>query len=411
MASYNFDPLKGVIIPDTSVTQAEVEAEYKEAFGDDLITTPDTPQGALITGETIARNTVLRILATILNQINPNEAGGIFQDAIGALTNSKRSEEKFTIVPNVDLTGVPGTIIPQGSQASLGEGGEIFASESAVTLDDSGDGVSNFKALNAGAIAVTPGELNTILPDQALGWETVNNTQAGILGSNTQNDSQFRLYRKKTLATQGSASLLAMYAGVINTPEVRSAWPQENDTASTVVINGVTMGPHSFYFCVDGGTDDDVANALFYKKSGGAAYVNGAPDADPITVEIPFNPVGLTNTVIYTVKFDRPAKIDVVVQITVKNTDSVSDIEGSVKQAILDYVNGDLNQEPGLEVGQSVSPFEIGGAVNIEYPAIYVKSVLISKVDPLNLQPVEIPINVYEQAIISDNDISVVVVE
>jgi hypothetical protein len=31
-----------------------------------------------------------------------------------------------------------------------------------------------------------------------------------------------------------------------------------------VTLNDVVMGPHSFYFCVDGGLDDDVANALFY---------------------------------------------------------------------------------------------------------------------------------------------------
>ncbi len=37
VASYHFDPLNGIIIPDTSTTLAQVQAEYKDAFGEDLI--------------------------------------------------------------------------------------------------------------------------------------------------------------------------------------------------------------------------------------------------------------------------------------------------------------------------------------------------------------------------------------
>ena len=410
MASYNFDVLKGVIIPDTATTQAEVVAEYEEAFGSDLITTPDTPQGVLITGETTARNLVLRLMATLANQINPNEAGGVFLDAIAKLTNIERTAQTYTTIPEVDLTGPPGTIIPQGSQASLGPNGEIFASLLAITLDSSGEGMVDFKALNSGTIAAPPGALDTILPGQVLGWETVNNSTAGVLGGSTQDDAQFRTYRKATLAFQGSASLFAMYSRVISTPGVKSAWAQENDSAVTVVLNGVTMGPHSFYFCVDGGADDDVANALFSAKSGGAAYVNGAPSATAVTVQIPYTPRGTSTTINYTVKFDRPALIPVLAEITAKQTTSVSDVESSVKQAVLDYSNGLLNNEPGLVVGAAVSPFEFGGAVNAEYPAIYVRLVRVSKVSPLNLQPAEIPINVYEKATIDASGITVITV-
>ena len=150
MASYNFDPLNGVIIPDTSTTLNEVQTEYQDAFGDDLITTSDTPQGVLINAETTARNNVLRIVATILNQINPNLAGGIFLDAIGALTNTKRTAASYTLIPSVTLTGSPAVIIPEGSQASLSVGGEIFQSLSTVTLDDFGVATVDFQALTSG---------------------------------------------------------------------------------------------------------------------------------------------------------------------------------------------------------------------------------------------------------------------
>jgi len=409
MASYNFDPLTGVIIPDTSTTLAEVQGEYKDAFGEDLIVTSDTPQGVLINGETTARNNVLRIIATVLNQINPNQAGGIFLDAIGMLTNVQRQAASYTLVPSVTVSGSPTTIVPEGSQASLGPDGEIFQSLSTVTLDDAGLATVDFQAVNSGAIAVSPGDLNTILPNQVLGWETVNNTFAGEIGGSTQSDIAFRLYRKKTLATQGSASLMAMYAGVVEVKGVIGTFGQENPTSATVTLNDVVMGPHSFYFCVDGGLDDDVANALFSKKSGGAAYVNGAPGATPISVGITYNFTGITDPVTYTILFDRPEEIPVLTQVVVKNTASVSDIIGSVKQAILTYAAGGLDQEPGFTIGESVSPFELSGAITTQYPSIYVKSVKVALASLPVFSTDEIPIGVFQKATIDESSISVTV--
>lgn len=409
MASYNFDPLNGLIIPDTATTLTEVQDEYKAAFGDDLITSSDTPQGVLINSETTARNNVLRIIATVLNQINPNFAGGIFLDAIGALTNTKRTTATYTLVPSVTLTGSPTTIVPEGSQASLGAGGEIFQSLSTVTLDDFGVATVDFQALNSGAIAVAPGELDTILPNQVLGWETVNNAAAGEIGGSTQSDIAYRLFRKKTLATQGSASLMAMYAGVAEVKGVIGTFGQENPTSSTVVLNGVTMSPHSFYFCVDGGLDDDVANGLFSKKSGGAAYVNGAPGATPVSVDLVYNPTGITIPITYEIKFDRPEEVPVLAQVTVKDTASVSDIIGAVKQSILTYAAGGLDQEPGFTIGESVSPFELAGAITTQYPSLYVKLVKVALASLPVFSTNEIPIAVYQKATIDEGSISVTV--
>ncbi len=363
----------------------------------------------LINAETAARNTVLRIIATVLNQINPNLAGGIFLDALGMLTNVQRQAASYTLVPSVTLTGAPTTIVPEGSQASLGVGGEIFQSLSTVTLDDNGKATVDFQALNSGAIAVMSGQLNAILPNQVLGWEAVNNTAAGEIGASTQSDIAFRLYRKKTLASQGSASLAAMYAGVAQVKGVLGVFGQENPTSTALTLNGVNMSPHSFYFCVDGGLDGDVANALFAKKSGGAAYVNGAPGATPVSVVIPYNPTEITGTVTYTILFDRPEEIPVLAQVVVKDTSSISDIQGSVKQAILTYTAGGLNQEPGFTIGESVSSFELAGAITTQYPAIYVKSVKIAKASSPTFSTDEIAIGVYQKATLDEGSITVMV--
>ena len=87
---YDYIEGSGVIITDTSTIQENIVEEYKTAFNDQsLVTTPDTPQGALVATETIARTSLIANNAKLANQINPEIAAGIFLDAIGALTNTR----------------------------------------------------------------------------------------------------------------------------------------------------------------------------------------------------------------------------------------------------------------------------------------------------------------------------------
>src|SRR5262245_56358910 len=122
MADFEYITETGVIVPDTAELQTQVEGEFKEAFGADLIVTPNTPQGVLITAEVSARSGVLRNNAALANQINPNLAGGVFLDAIWSLTGGQREAADFSFIPDVSLLGLPGLPIPAGSQASLVDG-------------------------------------------------------------------------------------------------------------------------------------------------------------------------------------------------------------------------------------------------------------------------------------------------
>ncbi len=88
---YDYIAETGVIMLETGVIQTEVQAEYQAAFGMDLNTAPNTPQGILITTEVLARTAVADNNAALANQINPNEAGGVFLDALLALTGAYRS--------------------------------------------------------------------------------------------------------------------------------------------------------------------------------------------------------------------------------------------------------------------------------------------------------------------------------
>src|SRR6478752_8892109 len=114
MADFDYVTTTGTIVPDTSTLLADVQDEYGAALGADIVVDPNTPQGAMITAEVIARTAVLSNNALVANQINPNLAGGVFLDAIWQLTGGQRLAATRSVVPGVELSGLPGTIIPAG---------------------------------------------------------------------------------------------------------------------------------------------------------------------------------------------------------------------------------------------------------------------------------------------------------
>ncbi len=390
MAAYNYIELSGTIVADTSDTKTEVENEYKAVFGSELDLSPGTPQGVLITAETQSRDGVAVNNALLANQINPNIAGGVFLDAIWSLTSGitggRRDAERSTFSALVDVTGVPGTIIPSGSIALAGSEEYQFESIDEVTLDGSGNGAVGFQSVGTGPITADIGELSTVAAGQVLGWETVNNTVAATLGQDRESDSSSRLRRSQTLALQGISISEAIISSLYNIDGVKSVAYRENYTSSDDTIDGIFLLANSIYACVDGGIDDDIAQALLQNKTAGANY-NGTTT---VTTTDEFSGQD------YDVKFQRPAEIQTWIRVTINPT-TVSDPSSVVENAVLNYANGEQDGEQGFAIGINVSPFEIAGAVNREAPEIFVKAVELST-DGISYSVAEISIGLDEVA-------------
>lgn len=399
MADYIYIETTGVIVPDTAVLLDEVQTEYKAVFGSNLIVDPSTPQGVLITAEALARDTVVRNNAALANQINPNIAGGVFLDAICALTALQRDTATKSYVL-CQLTGVAGTVIPEGSQARTAEN-NIFESTAQVTLNGGGTAEVLFQSVEFGPIPASAGTLDNIVSN-VLGWETVNNADDAVLGKTEQTDQSLRALRKVTLANQGVALPEAIISALYNVPEVRSLSFRENIAATTQTIDGIEMVAHSIYACVDGGTDSDVAEALLANKSLGSNW-NGSEE---VTVVEPSSGQS------YIVKFARPIIIPVKVRAYVNAANSLINPTTATISAILKYVNGELEGEVGLIVGADVSAFELAGAVNRETPGIYVQKVetAIDDTDGFAWSSNEIPIGIDEKAEITEDNIEVILI-
>lgn len=402
MADYEFLDETGVVVADTADIQAGVEAEYQTAFGADLVLDPETPQGILITAETLARAAVVRNNAALANQINPNIAGGVFLQAICALTGLDVPVATFSVIEDVRLTGQPTTVVPAGSQARTAAN-DIFMTITEVTLVDDGAGLgvalADFQAVVAGPVPAAANALQFIVEGGVLGWETVDNDlNAAILGTDAPSDEAIRALRANTLALQGISLPDAITSILYDTPGVRSLSFRENVTNGTLVIDGVTLVAHSIWACVQGGTDDDVALALLTGKSMGANW-NGA-----VTVNVTDAATGQ----VYPVEFDRPDEVPVFIKVTIRPLTSLADAQASVKAAVLAYANGEVDNETGFTVGTDVSPFELAAAVNSQIPGVFVSKVEVS-LDGVAWQTTELAIALDEVATTTSSSITVVV--
>ena len=273
---YTYTDSTGVVTANTSTLQAEVQSEYTSAFGAGLILAPYTPQGVLANAETLARTRMLQLNATVSNQINPNYAGGVFLDATLALMGSYRSSTRYTLV-SVNVTGVPGTVIPAGSlvQDILGN---LYQTQYLTTLGSGSPGTATVTvaAVVGGPLVVAIGAITTIVTN-ILGWETVINPAIqSAVGSTVQSDAGARTLRKVTLAAQGNSLTQAIISGIYLIPNVTDVFFQQNIASTPQLIAGVLMAPSSIYVCEAGGDPNAVALTLNNKKSGGCNYNNAA---------------------------------------------------------------------------------------------------------------------------------------
>lgn len=398
MAAYDYLTRRGVIVPDTADILDEVRAEWRDVFGQDLNVSADTPQGVMITAEVAARSGVARNNAELANQINPNLAGGVFLDALCGLFFLERRAATRGEIPGVVLSGVAGTIIPQGSRArdTLGN---LWASVGNVQLGSAGSATVTFRAEEPGPHMVAPGELVDIV-DNVLGWEQISNPAAAIPGEDEQSDDSLRRLRNRTLARQGISSVPAQISALYDVPGAHSLTYRENIANTTQTIDGVVMPPHSVFACVYGGTNTDIAFALLDNKTVGAQWVGS------VTTNVVEPASGQT----YAVKFSRPTVRPILARVTVRQGNSVTDPAMVIPGAVVDYANGVMPGEPGFVVGGAISPFEIAGAINHYYPEIFVVKVEIAEAGASPVFAVaEIPISIQQVGSITEGSVQVIV--
>lgn len=394
MADYNYIIPTGVIVPDTATLRADVEAEYKAALGADLPVTPETPQGVLITAEVESRDGMVRNNAEVANQINPDIAGGVWLDAIWALTRGKRRGATRSQLTGVLFSGVPGTPIPVGSLAVVSSSGARFRTIVNLEIGPAGTVIGSMEAVEPGPTPAPIGSL-TEIASTVLGWETVNNPSAAEIGKSQESDVSSRRRRRNTLALQSVSPQEAIVSRIYNLDDVSSLSFRANITNAPIVIDGVTIMARSIYVCVDGGENIDIATAIL--ASSGITDYSGSIEVSVIEP---------ASGQVYTVRFDRPVERSFFARVTVKP--SSLDVMTIIPDAITKGAQGELDGDSGLAVNQDLSAFELSGYINQVEPRIFVTRVETSS-DGVTWSSDDVPIKINEVARLPKSAIQVVV--
>jgi uncharacterized phage protein gp47/JayE len=323
----------GVLVPSESAIHAGFWADFQAALGGRLNQSEATPQGQLVASLTALMGASNDLFMQYVNWIDPARTEGRMQDAIARIYFLTRIAGTPTTV-TCTLTGAAGMVIGQGALAQATDG-TIYESLSAVTLDAGGIGTAQFSAIDAGPIPLPAGSLSRIYR-VVPGWDTITNPADGVPGRYTETPAEFEARRSASVAANSEGMIPSIRGAILKVDGVSDAYVTENATGAPLVIGGVTLAPHSLYAAVQGGSDDDVARAIWSRKPPGCGYtgtttVTVTDDAPGYAPPFPA----------YDVTFQRPTPLPISFFISIANNGHVpSDAQAQIRNAVMAAFTG-----------------------------------------------------------------------
>jgi uncharacterized phage protein gp47/JayE len=359
--------------------KAEIEDAERAAFGPGINTLATSVFGQL-NGVFAGKLAELwEVAAAIYRSLYPDSASGEALDNVASITGALRLAARKSSAEDVICTGTAGTVLAVGRVLSVSGAGDRFASTAAATLaaatawapttayavgnvrSNSGniyvvtvagtsaasggpsgtgaaivDGTVTWRFVGTGlAFALVDfeseefGPINapaftlSVIETPVSGWSGAANRLDAELGRDVESDADFRVRREQLLGTGGDATIEAIRAAVLGVEGVTEAFVFDNPTDVTDVDG---LPPHSVEVVVLGGTDEDLAEAIFGSVAAGIA-THGS------TTEIVTDSQGFSHTI----KFSRPTELLMYVDVTVVVDAGLFPLDGvdQVKAAIV----------------------------------------------------------------------------
>ena len=303
---------QGFVAPDEDAILVGRQADINTAFGGRLNPGLSTPQGQLASSDAAIIGDSNAVFAWFATQVDPAYSSGRMQDGIARIYFISRIPGSPTVV-TCTLTGLAGTVIPVGALAQ-GSDDNLYVCQEQVTIPASGTITANFACSVNGP---TPAPASMVIYQAVFGWDTIA-PGAASLGQNVESRAEFEARRSVSTGINSMGPLGAIHGAVLAVSGVLDAFCAENDTASIATVGGVSLAPNSIYVCALGGTDIDVATAIWSRKMPGCAYTGNTT----VTVQDP-NPAYIPPIPTYAVTFERPTVVNFAVLVTLKNNSSI----------------------------------------------------------------------------------------
>lgn len=309
---------------------SEYQALFKNVFPD-INTDPSTPQGQIITSLT---QTDLATISYLENLANAFFLGGngYFLDLWA--WNLFRVTRKQGIPSSALITiqGVAGTEIPEDFLISDNQ--YNYKISQSVIIPNTGTIDVLFYCTEINEFIANPNTITQIVTI-VNGVERVNNANMATPAILKETDGE--LFQRCVYfgSTARNASFRSILANVAEVSGVNRIAGAENVTNGPLEVSGVTLTPHSICLVVDGGENENIANAMFNSRATGCDMVGDTE----VTI--------LLDNQKYTYKFYRPTAVSLKAEVKVSATGAIipSNYESEVKNVLSNFINNlDINK-------------------------------------------------------------------
>ena len=345
-----FNPETGLEAEETSVVRENIRQKWVNAFATDpnlppLDTSPETPAGQLIDGETALASQKDNDIVFLANQFDPRNAVGVFQDALASIYFLERKVAVPTFV-TCQAFGAYGTVIPYGALVQDANG-YTYTNTAVATINANGMATIYVRCTETGAVEVPAGTLNKIITTVP-GWDSVTNAASGVTGRAEETQAAFESRRAASVAKNAHGSVAALFGTLAELKNVSAVLVLENVTSTPTVLNGVTVSGHSVYISIYGGDNTDIARAIYNKLDAGCG-TNG----DTL---VTYNPASDNAEdqpdALYRYYIKRPTATETAIKVTVEDAQATA-LTDAIKQAVVNNFNG-LTSCRRIKMGDTV---------------------------------------------------------
>lgn len=320
---------QGLQIPTETEVLNGVLADFNDAFGGGLNLNLETPQGQLASSLAAVIADKNNVIAELVNQIHPEYAEGVMQDAIAQIYFLQRKPATDSAVV-CEFVGLPGTQIPQGFIVQDAAGNQ-WALQQEIGIPISGK--VNGTLIAAGQIEAPAHSVNVIY--QALvGLDRVDNPRPAVPGRAEESRAEFAERRRRSVAINAHGTPQAVYANVFALDGVRDVYVIDNPKGQNVQAGATnyTLKPHSIYVAAVGGDATAVAETVL-RYAGSGCDFNGNTE---ITVyDHSYNDPKPA----YQVAFMRPNELPVYFRIKIERGAFIG-ADAAIKQAVINAFKG-----------------------------------------------------------------------
>ncbi|MGO3890073.1 MAG: baseplate J/gp47 family protein [Paenalcaligenes sp.] len=319
---------------------------------------PSTPDGLKVAHDAEIFSALDEVIYRAWASKDPAKAVGIDLDAVASITGTFRKPGTPSNV-DVTFTGVPGSVIYAESILESADTGQRWIVDQTFTVGPDGTVVVPVRSQLLGPVQAEPRTITRMITTIA-GVSAVTNENPATPGTDKESDSSLRIRRRLEVGKTGSNQIDSLYGALSSTEGVRRVKVYNNPTGSAAVdqdLNPHGLPKNSVTILVDGGSNSDLATAIYLKKNPGVfLHGDGSPVQEWVT-----SPTIATHQQLIT--FGRPLYIDVGVVVEIKSDGTLpDDVERQIKESIIAFAAG---ESPSGQDGFKVTGFDIGESVPI----------------------------------------------